>query len=720
MGIKKENISAVLISFVLIISFILSLSLISAVVFINEAEVNPFGSDNGNEWIELYNNGNAVNITGWYINDIEGNNYTISGVIIEEDGFYVLDSLSGLVNNQSLSLFRDNNLLHDSTGNFLDSDNDDLTFSRNPDGSGDFVFQNSTKGFSNQPVTISDTNSSSCNIKGKNVILSSVVEGFCVEDVIFSVESDNGWVNFSGNTINGKNYSALINSTAINISQNTNWQLFVRDCFNQTFSSQVENFYLNENTLLIVNPSEPDGNNEWYITTPEFSLFNFDALQIFYKWDNGQTINYTLPFHLENVPNNGSISAGSLELNYWSELSCITEQKVSKELMIDLKDPEIEDVLPENNSILFDTTPFIYAYVDEVYQGNSGVDNSSAVLKIDDIEVNEIVKKSGTLDVKVEYTPGNNLSYGNHTIELYIEDKAGRNSTLVWSFQIVEPYLNITINSPVSTNYNERRIPINISVEGEEALLQYINYNDRVPRWKRLCTTCSEYGDSRKKAIFFNEGWNNITVQAVGKLSGGIVEENIVFFIDSVAPRVSSTYPSNNKLTNGSLFKVKYSENNLDNISLVINGNEVIRDDCMSGRNQECNFSVNFSEFNINDSQAAYYFELRDLLHSIRSRLVRVYIDDTIPVITVNLPENITYIDRRIPINITVSESVRLEYKDITEIRPVTRRLCSNCGEYGNVRGKTSIFKSGYHELEVKATDRAGNSASTIVAFSVA
>ena len=547
MGIKKENISAVLISFVLIISFILSLSLISAVVFINEAEVNPFGSDNGNEWIELYNNGNAVNITGWYINDIEGNNYTISGVIIEEDGFYVLDSLSGLVNNQSLSLFRDNNVLHDSTGNFLDSDNDDLTFSRNPDGSGDFVFQNSTKGFSNQPVTISDTNSSSCNIKGKNVILSSVVEGFCVEDVIFSVESDNGWVNFSGNTINGKNYSALINSTAINISQNTNWQLFVRDCFNQTFSSQVENFYLNENTLLIVNPSEPDGNNEWYITTPEFSLFNFDALQIFYKWDNGQTINYTLPFHLENVPNNGSISAGSLELNYWSNLGCITEQKVSKELMIDLKDPEIEDVLPENNSIIFDTTPFIYAYVDEVYQGNSGVDNSSAVLKIDDIEVNEIVKKSGTLDVKVEYTPGNNLSYGNHTIELYIEDKAGRNSTLVWSFQIVEPYLNITINSPVSTNYNERRIPINISVEGEEALLQYINYNDRVPRWKRLCTTCSEYGDSRKKAIFFNEGWNNITVQAVGKLSGGIVEENIVFFIDSVAPRVSSTYPSNNK-----------------------------------------------------------------------------------------------------------------------------------------------------------------------------
>ncbi|MEK6890925.1 MAG: lamin tail domain-containing protein [Nanoarchaeota archaeon] len=722
---KKQKIMlSFFISFIFLSLVVLSSGFVSSEVFINEVEVNPFGSDSGNEWAELYNDGNAVNITGWFIQDVDGVNYSISGAIIEQNSFYVLDSLSGLNNvDQNITLFRTNGFLEDTTGNFSDSDNDDLTLSRIPDGSGGFSMENSTKGISNQLIIISDQVSTSCNIKGKNVILSAMVNGFCVEDVIFSVETDNGWVNFTGSSLNGLNYSVSLNTSLLNISQSTNWNVYVRDCYNRTANSGIESFYVNEATLLIINPSEPDGKNNWYISEPLFTLINLDVINISYRWDNSFifSTNESVfgPFGLENVPNNGNVSAGNLELNYWGDLVCIEEPKRTKNLLIDLTDPLIKDMLPINNSMSFDRMPLIYAYVDEIYQSNSGINKTSIVLKIDNDVVNSTVQSAGTLDVKVEYTSEENLSFGNHTINLYVEDKAGRNSSMMWNFEVVEPYLNITINSPLGENYDERRIQLNISLEGEAALIQYINHNDRSPRYKRLCNDCNGYGNDRKKEIFFNEGWNNITVQAVGSLSGGIVEKEVAFFIDSIDPRVSSTYPTNNKLTNGSLFKVRYSEDNLDNITLIINNYSETKYDCVSGRSKECNFSVNFSEIT-NETQTQYYFEIADLLHIVRSRLVRIYIDDTSPTINVTLPQNITYIDRRIPINITTSENVILQYKDLRDVRPITRRLCSNCMEYGNVRGKTSIFRSGPHELEVKAIDRAGNSATTIVAFSVA
>ncbi len=127
---------------------ILFLPLILASVYINEVELNPLGTDAGNEWVELYNNGAPVNLNGWYLQDKGSDNYFFPDVIITD--FYVLDSLDGLVNtDEDISLFDDSDVLQNQALLLNDGDNDDKTHQRIPDGTGSFVFQTATKGTSN-------------------------------------------------------------------------------------------------------------------------------------------------------------------------------------------------------------------------------------------------------------------------------------------------------------------------------------------------------------------------------------------------------------------------------------------------------------------------------------------------------------------------------------------------------------------------------------------
>ena len=142
-------------------ALILLLNFISAIavnnVVINEIELNPNGTDSGNEWIELYNNeAIPVNLAGWYIINKDGENYTINGTINAES-FYVLENMSGLDNTaQNISLFDNHGSLKDNTGILDDTFNSDETWQRIPDGTGSFVFREETKGIPNQPTIINN------------------------------------------------------------------------------------------------------------------------------------------------------------------------------------------------------------------------------------------------------------------------------------------------------------------------------------------------------------------------------------------------------------------------------------------------------------------------------------------------------------------------------------------------------------------------------------
>src|SRR3989338_5469835 len=79
-------------------------------ISINEVESNPEGTDSGNEWVEIYNEGSPINLSGWYVQNKDNKNFTFPGVFIEEEGFYVLEfNVSfGLTNpGDNVSLYAD-------------------------------------------------------------------------------------------------------------------------------------------------------------------------------------------------------------------------------------------------------------------------------------------------------------------------------------------------------------------------------------------------------------------------------------------------------------------------------------------------------------------------------------------------------------------------------------------------------------------------------------
>lgn len=103
-------------------------------VIIAEIESNPSGSDNGNEWIKLYNPTNSVvDISGWMIKSTHGktNTQIIShGVSITSTGYYLV-KLSGQFldnENESIILTDTTGSVVDKTGLFSDTSNDNKTW----------------------------------------------------------------------------------------------------------------------------------------------------------------------------------------------------------------------------------------------------------------------------------------------------------------------------------------------------------------------------------------------------------------------------------------------------------------------------------------------------------------------------------------------------------------------------------------------------------------
>ncbi|MEK6860837.1 MAG: hypothetical protein AABY07_02595, partial [Nanoarchaeota archaeon] len=516
---KKKEVIIILIFSI----FLFSIIFVSS-VSINEFELNSTGTDSGNEWIELINLDAPQNLSAWRIMDEDGANYSLPGIIIGTNGFFVLENLTGLVNlNENLTLFNQLNQIKDSTGLFNDTSNNNETWSRRPDGNGNFTFQEETKSFPNEPTIIdSKTSFPSCIERGKNVTLTVHVTGFCIEEVIFNVLINDSYINFTGVNNLDDNYTYTIDSNLLNLSNSVNWTVYTRDCLNTTRHNGIETFYVNNKTYLNISPSSPDGINNWYITEPEFTLSNADSMQIFYRWDAEEAFVYSITFNLDDIPNSPpKESAGILDLHYWSKFSCGNETDNFIILNVDLTNPLITNLQPANGTTIYNIlTPKIFAHIDEIWQSNSGINLSSIIMKLDDINViNESLISQIGIDANISHMPLSNLSLGQHNVSIFASDNSGRFNQKNWTFEIASvPDFVMTVYSPINTSYNKNIIRFNISLTTNVSLLEFINYNNPTPKWKKLCDDCDNYGFKTKKSQKLNEGENNITFRATGFL----------------------------------------------------------------------------------------------------------------------------------------------------------------------------------------------------------
>ncbi len=270
-----------------------------------------------------------------------------------------------------------------------------------------------------------------------------------------------------------------------------------------------------------------------------------------------------------------------------------------------------------------------------------------------------------------------------------------------------DPYCyNIQLVSPVDGNtYNSRSILVELSIS-RNAKSIYKALNTKT--FTTICSDCSEVS----KAYAAREGLNNLTIKIVG-YNGEELVKSIFFTVDTTEPRISKIEPDDESWVSGTLFMVKYTENNIKNISLFYgNGeiNEALLSNCPNGSNVECAIDLNLDDYD--GQQIQYYFVIRDKFNEVVSKTFVLNVDATPPVLNVISPENVAYDTGRLQITASVDEDVELEYSDNDD---GLRRLCSDCNSYN--RSKT--FRDGAHMLEIRATDKAGNVAITILNFEV-
>ena len=132
-------------------------------LMINEFESNPSGSDNGTEWVELYNaTASTINLSGYMLvpESNESKAFVITGTSISPFEKKVImfekqslnNSKSGKHSGESISLYSPDGNKVDSTPWKKDTYNDDRTWQRKADGSNSWVFAKGTPESSNGSI----------------------------------------------------------------------------------------------------------------------------------------------------------------------------------------------------------------------------------------------------------------------------------------------------------------------------------------------------------------------------------------------------------------------------------------------------------------------------------------------------------------------------------------------------------------------------------------
>ena len=276
---------------------------------------------------------------------------------------------------------------------------------------------------------------------------------------------------------------------------------------------------------------------------------------------------------------------------------------------------------------------------------------------------------------------------------------------------------NLTLNEPRDSVYNNRRVPVNLTITKEVEKISYVNYYDSKPKTSVLCTNCAEYGKFVRRVLTMNEGQNRVKFIAVDKSK--VVEEEVSFFVDSKNPAILRNSPLSG-FAKGD-FYLEFKEENPDKVMLNY-GNVLlgfrekilnISEDCVPERNYVCNVWVNLSDYD--SQQITYSFNVTDVAgNSVKSRERKLNVDVTPPLIN-SLDWSSDGRRVHFVLNVTEKNLNRISYIDYSEGRLRERSLCTRLKE--GICEKVVSFPDGGHEVEIRVSDRVGNFVTENVSF---
>ncbi len=295
-------------------------------------------------------------------------------------------------------------------------------------------------------------------------------------------------------------------------------------------------------------------------------------------------------------------------------------------------------------------------------------------------------------------TCNNNGNYTNCNAILPTEEKCGDGLDQNCDGSDLICQKDYTIYSPITQNYSDDKVPINITLVRQVPYLKYFDLSVSKPSAKPLCTKCTEYGFTKGKTLSLSDGYHDINIFS----TDGLINETIPLFVDSTAPRVINQEPGNKEYCT-SQFIVKYSEDYLKNVKLYYGTNLVENSSCPAGRNQLCDFNVDLNSYE--NKNLTFHFEVQDTFDTVAYRRNHTCLVDTIP------PHINTPIWRKdgyyIFLNISLDQKAK--YIKYSDNGGRESSLCSNCGEYGASKVMKKYFSKGSHSVVIIAEDAAGN-----------
>lgn len=268
----------------------------------------------------------------------------------------------------------------------------------------------------------------------------------------------------------------------------------------------------------------------------------------------------------------------------------------------------------------------------------------------------------------------------------------------------------LLVNSPANSKvYNNSLIDVNVTLDVTGLKVDFIKWSFDKQTWKILCTDCNEYGMFKKKNRAFKEGDSEIEFRLMNYGNKILQEKTVKFSVDTKLPVILKTQPSTGSASNGDEFLVKYSEDNLKEVTLYYGTDKITKTnkECLAGKKKECSFNADLSKYNY--KWVEYYFSVSDFASTVVSTKAKVFVDLNNPVLNINSPIDGNYNSRTIAFNITSDEYSTIEYKDLKERNPAWKKLCTNCIQFGMDKKKTVSLTNGAHELLIRAIDSAGN-----------
>ena len=492
--------------------------------------------------------------------------------------------------------------------------------------------------------------------------------------------------------VNVENPFYTIISAFVDDDENINFFYEVEDRAKNRVNGSTQLIDVSKRTTVSTIPLAPDGCDAWFVTEPQFILTSEPGRTPVYRFDSLAAFAYTSPFSFPGIP------GGIQILNYWSN-DTIMEPQQSFLFKVDVTPPVITDLLPSNDSITADATPLISAFLDDLYHTNSGVDNGSISLMLDGSPVNASVQAMGVIDALVEFTPSSPLADGMHTVEVFLQDHACLNSSLLWFFTVnANSSAVIDILSPQDGFVtDERRISLSV-LASQKADITY-QIDDDSPR--SFCKKCS----LKNRSIMVEAGNHTITLFAT---KNGIVNnDSITVFVDNVRPKIKSTEPRSRKYGSGH-FSVLYTEEFLEHVSFSYRGVDeenfttVSVPGCIGNVSQTCGVDVDISAYN--GDELEYFFTISDLFSNASSKKTVINADTLAPEILSISPLsgslfNSTGTRTRVELGVEVSETVLEVNYAVDDNEP--RRFCSRCSEAQRV----ITFEPGLHNVTFTATD---------------